>query len=57
MDGNFSADHMKMKNPKDDVPLTDGEGYMVKEAPYRQHLSESKEVSVVSILFYLSVFS
>jgi len=55
MDGNFSADHMQMKNSKDDVSLTDGNGYMVQEAPYHQHLLESKEVPGVSILFKLNV--
>ncbi|KAH7903812.1 hypothetical protein BJ138DRAFT_1020037, partial [Hygrophoropsis aurantiaca] len=47
-DGNFSAQHMKMKNPEDDVSLTDGEGYMTTEGPYAEHIStavESKQKS------------
>ncbi|KAH7919749.1 hypothetical protein BV22DRAFT_1022428, partial [Leucogyrophana mollusca] len=48
VDGNFSAQHMKMKRPEDDVSLTDGEGYMVAEGPYAVHMKasvESKEKS------------
>jgi hypothetical protein len=47
VDGNFTADHLKMKNAHDDVALTDGDGYMVQEGPYQQHLEESPEVEVV----------
>jgi hypothetical protein len=47
VDGNFSADHQKMKNPEDDVPLTDGEGYMVQEGPFRQHLMDTPEIPAV----------
>ena len=48
MDGNFTAEHMKMRNPDDDVELTDGHGFMVGEKPYKEHLKsavEDKEVS------------
>ncbi|KAI0708306.1 hypothetical protein C8Q76DRAFT_770330 [Earliella scabrosa] len=38
LDGNFSAQHQHMKNPQDDVRLSDGHGYMVTSAPYREHL-------------------
>ncbi|THH05826.1 hypothetical protein EW146_g9795 [Bondarzewia mesenterica] len=40
IDGNFSAEHMKMRNPWDDVVLTDGVGYMVTEGNYKDHLTE-----------------
>ena len=48
MDGNFTAEHMKMRNPDDDVELTDGHRFMVGEKPYKEHLKsavEDKEVS------------
>jgi hypothetical protein len=32
VDGNFHADHLKMKNPLDDVDLADGLGFMVQSA-------------------------
>lgn len=38
LDGNFKADHMIMKLPRDDVWLVDGEGYFVSRAAYQQHL-------------------
>jgi hypothetical protein len=48
LDGNFTAQHMKMKNPGDDIVLSDGLGYMVMEGPYEEHIAntfKSKEVS------------
>lgn len=47
VDGNFSMEHMKMKNSGDDVSLSDGEGYMVQWAPYKQHLDSSIETKQV----------
>jgi hypothetical protein len=47
-DGNFSADSMKMKNPMDDVALSDGRGFMVQDGPYQNHLQEAKEIPQVS---------
>ncbi|KAG1837477.1 hypothetical protein F4604DRAFT_1692197 [Suillus subluteus] len=47
VDGNFTAQHMNMKQPHLDVILSDGLGYMVIEADYKAHLSsaqESKEI-------------
>ena len=43
MDGNFSAEHMKMCNPADDVKLRDGEGFMVQDRDYKHHLKVAKE--------------
>lgn len=40
-DGNFSLEKTKSKNPANDVALTNGEGYMVRESEYREHLVES----------------
>lgn len=41
MDGNFSAQNRKMKNPHDDVPLADGHGFMVTTGPFREYLQEA----------------
>ncbi|KAI1784369.1 hypothetical protein LXA43DRAFT_901749 [Ganoderma leucocontextum] len=38
MDGNFSAEHQRMKNPQDDVRLADGHSFMVTSQPYKAHL-------------------
>jgi hypothetical protein len=43
-DGNFSAEQLKMKNPEDDVQLSDGHGFMTTDAPYQRHLRVAKEV-------------
>ncbi|KAG1722518.1 hypothetical protein EDB19DRAFT_1898193 [Suillus lakei] len=43
VNGNFTAQHMKMKTPEDDVSLADGKGYMVTEEPYQNHITESVE--------------
>ena len=50
VDGNFTAQHMKMNKPQLDVALSDGRGYMVSEAPYSIHLLQSldnKEVTMI----------
>ena len=47
VDGNFKAEQIKMRRPQDDVALIDGEGYMVTDGPYSEHLkacNETKEV-------------
>ncbi|KAI6163966.1 hypothetical protein EDD17DRAFT_1506860 [Pisolithus thermaeus] len=41
IDGNFTAQHMKMNKPELDVALSDGKGYMVSEGPYQNHLQQS----------------
>ncbi|KAI6027080.1 hypothetical protein EDC04DRAFT_2869194 [Pisolithus marmoratus] len=41
IDGNFTAQHMKMNKPEMDVSLSDGKGYMVSEIPYHSHLQQS----------------
>jgi hypothetical protein len=43
MDGNFQAEHMKMRNPENDVPLTKGTGFMVSQRPYESHLKLAAE--------------
>jgi len=48
VDGNFSADHLKQKNPLDDVPLTNGEGMMTNQARYKAYLAHPVAVRQVS---------
>ena len=43
MDGNFQAEHMRMRNPENDVPLSDGAGFMVSKKPYELHLKSAVE--------------
>ena len=53
MDGNFQAEHMRMRNPEYDVPLSDGTGFMVSKKPYKAHLKsavERQQVGVVSCI-------
>jgi hypothetical protein len=47
VDGNFSAEHMKMRKPGGDVRLVNGEGYVVEEEAYRTHLSSAIETKQV----------
>lgn len=42
-----------MRNPDDDVALTDGEGYMTKQEPYDKHLRDTKEVKQVHFIAHL----
>jgi hypothetical protein len=68
VDGNFSAEHMKMLRADEDVRLVNGEGYMVEERVYQEHLkasSDQKEVrfllfdcetSIINLLVEIQVF-
>ncbi|EIW73761.1 hypothetical protein CONPUDRAFT_68447 [Coniophora puteana RWD-64-598 SS2] len=38
MDGNFKADHLRMRKEANDVPLTDGAAYMTESKAYEKHL-------------------
>jgi hypothetical protein len=49
VDGNFHADHIKMRRPDLDVKLTNGEGYMVEEGRYGEYLSLAKEPRLVGL--------
>ena len=42
MDGNYKADHMKMKKPEDDVWIIDGEGYFASCKEYQYHVETAK---------------
>lgn len=51
MDGNFQAEHMKMKNLQNDVLLSNGTGFMVSKKPYKSHLklaAKRQQVSFIS---------
>jgi hypothetical protein len=48
MDGNFSAEHMAMRRPEEDVPLNDGAAFMVGTADYKAHLAVAIEDKLVS---------
>ena len=43
VDGNFSAEHLKMRQPANDVSIADGHGFMVTDGPYKRHLVEANE--------------
>jgi len=36
-----------MRRPEDDIALIDGEGYMVTDGPYHEHLREAVETKEV----------
>ena len=60
MDGNFQAEHMKMRNPENDVPLSEGTGFMVSRKPYELHLKsavERRQVGTISGLAFLQEIS
>jgi hypothetical protein len=49
VDGNFHADHIKMRRPDLDIMLTNGEGYMVEEKRYQEYLADAKETRLVCL--------
>ena len=55
-DGNFKQDHLKMKHPVDDIPLSDGHGFMVGSKDFDRYTSElgpeKPEVRLFSILIF-----
>jgi hypothetical protein len=54
MDSNFQAEHMKMRNPENDIPLSDGAGFMVSRKPYESHLKSAVKRQQVCYLFHIS---
>lgn len=40
-DGNFKQDHLKMKDPSDDISLSDGHGYMVGKQAFDTYISSA----------------
>lgn len=53
MDGNFVSEHLRMRNPEDEVPLSDGHGFMVTSAPYKQHIKEANDSREVYAIFLI----
>lgn len=47
VDGNFHADHIKMRRPDLDIKLSNGQGFMVEDVRYKEYLSIAKEPRVV----------
>jgi hypothetical protein len=60
IDGNFTAVHLRQKNPDNDVFLSDGTGYMTSREPYLKHLHAAEAWVEVSpntpCLYYLMFF-
>jgi hypothetical protein len=56
MDGNFQAEQMKMRNPENDIPLSEGWGFMVSQKPYELHLQSAFERWQVSSISDNSVW-
>lgn len=50
VDGNFTAQHMKMRKPKNDVSLSDGLAYMVANEPYQKHVGQAANNEEVHII-------
>jgi hypothetical protein len=48
VDGNMKLVHQIQKRPEDDVSLSDGELFMVKRAPYAEHLTYAPQKQPVS---------
>ncbi|KAJ7177717.1 hypothetical protein C8R46DRAFT_888663 [Mycena filopes] len=42
-DGNFKLDNLKMRNPNDDIRLSDGEMFFVASGPYEEHVRTTPE--------------
>jgi hypothetical protein len=54
LDGNFKAEHLKMRRPDEDVPLSEGLGFLTSDAKYKAHLMvamDSKEVCPLALLW------
>ena len=47
IDGNFAAEHLKMKRPEEDIALSPGGRYMVEPERYEFHLKSGKEIKQV----------
>jgi len=48
IDGNFTADHLKMKCPENDIALSPGGQYMVEPTRYEAHLESAVDHREVS---------
>jgi hypothetical protein len=57
MDGNFCAEHLKMRKPEDDVALTDGDSFFTSVNDYDTHLAESVEAKQVNWYYVASLYT
>ncbi len=48
--------HLKMRHPEDDVSLSDGEQFMVRRAPYAEHLATAPDKQPVSCHMVIFTF-
>jgi hypothetical protein len=48
VDGNMKLVHLIQRRPERDVSLSDGELFMVKRAPYAEHLAHAPQKQPVS---------
>lgn len=60
-DGNFKQEHLKMKYPEDDVPLSNGHGYMVEKNKFDRYIQGAPappaQVSTTSQTSYICLSS
>ena len=49
MDGNFSAEQIKMRKPGNDVPLSPGNAFMADPEPYAQHIECAEDIKMVRV--------
>ena len=47
MNGNFVSEHLQMRNPRNDVSLSDGHDFMVTSRPYEAHLNVANDTREV----------
>lgn len=55
VDGNFHADHIKMRRPDLDISLTNGQGYMVEDGRYQEYLKVTEEIREVHFSLLVSL--
>ena len=56
MDGNFQAEHIRMRNPENDISLSDGTEFMVSKKPYELYLKlavQRRQVSSITKAYFL----
>lgn len=53
VDGNFTADQIRMENEEHDTSITDGTGFWVERDPFMEYLPTAMKSNSVRILFYL----
>ena len=53
MDGNFQVEHIRMRNPENDVTISDGTGFMVSKKVYELHLKLAAERQQVSSIIMI----